>query len=79
MSHEQELIAFAARNATAGRGTGIASSVVCNVDGKEVRRVLLFRGDAQSMKGGSSQRHYNHLSEPAPDKDGANRFTAERI
>lgn len=44
VSHEQELIAFAARNATAGRGTGIASSVVCNADGEEVRRVLLFRG-----------------------------------
>ena len=30
-----------------------------------------FEVDAQSMMGGSSQRHYNHLSEPAPDKDGA--------
>ena len=42
MSRVLELSAFAARNATAGRGTGIASSAVPVVDGEEGRRVLLL-------------------------------------
>jgi hypothetical protein len=42
VSRVPELSAFAARSATAGRGTGIASSAVPGVDGGEGRRVVLW-------------------------------------